>query len=426
MNSENRTNKHWIVLVCVSLMFAVSAGIINNVIGVFYTPVSESLGLSVGDFALHATLTQVAVGVVSLFVPQLIYRFGWKKTLIVGVFCAFAGTAGMALGSQLWLFYILGAVRGVGGALLGMVPMTMFLNNWFYEKNGLAISLASAFSGVIGVIFAPIFSNVIANFDWRIGFVAMGVSVIVLALPAILISYSLNPEEEELKPYGAEETSYKKNNSQETEDSGERNGVSLKTMSVSFVAMIIFSFLHTNILGMNQHLSSYGASIGMSVQMSGYMLSAVMVGNITFKLLLGPLSDKIGALKSTVIFNGVNVLGLIMLITLKAPFPAIMAAFLFGSAFSVGSVALPLLSKQFFGRQLSERVFPILTFISSAGVAVANTAVGYIFDATGSYEAAFIIGIGFQLINIVMLLIAYKYSLSKLKTKETREAQEAQ
>ncbi len=390
-------------------MFAAHAGIINNVIGVFYSPVSESLGILRGSFALHQTITALTVGLVSLAVPNIIHRFGWKPSLTVGVILSFIGTAGMAFTENLIVFYILGAIRGAGGAFFGMVPMAMLINNWFVEKNGFAMSIASGFSGLIGMIFAPIFSSVIASLGWRLGFIAMGATIVILALPAIFYPYSLNPEENGLVAYGAKE-------SKETSLKGEiltDNNVTIKTAMASFVAMIVFSLLHTNILGMNQHFSSYGESIGMSLQLSGYMLSAVMLGNIFFKLVIGPLSDRFGAIKSTLFMNGLNVIGLLILITTEAHYVTIFAAFLFGSVFSVGSVALPLLSNQFFGRKLSERVFPILTFTSSVGSALSNTLVGYIFDFTGSYSSAFLIAVAFQIINLGMLYIAYKYSVPK-------------
>lgn len=410
-SGKSRSNKHWIVLIVVSFMFAAHAGIINNVIGVFYSPVSESLGILRGNFALHSTITMLSVGFVSLIVPSIIHRFGWKLSLTIGVILSFIGTAGMAFTENLMVFYILGAIRGIGGGFFGLVPMAMLINNWFIEKNGFAISIASGFSGLIGMVFAPIFASIIANLGWRNGFIAMGFAIVVFALPAILYPYSLTPEEDDLVPYGYKET---ENGQSESTVSGQDN-MNTKTIMASFIAMIIFSVLHTNILGMNQHLSSYGESIGMSLQLSGYMLSAVMLGNIFFKLVIGPLTDRFGAIKATLFMNAMNVIGLLILITSEAEYPTIFAAFLFGSVFSVGSVALPLLSNQFFGKQLSEKVFPTLTFTSSLGSAFSNTMVGYIFDFTGSYSSAFLIAVAFQVLNLFMLYIAYKNSIQMTK-----------
>lgn len=416
MAIKNKTAKHWIVLVVVSLMFSAFAGITNNTIGVFYSPVAEDLGILRGNFALHSTITLLVNGAVSLVVPNVIDRFKWKPTLIGGSILGFIGTAGMAFTENLFVFYILGAIRGAGGAFFGMVTMAMLLNNWFDEKNGLAISLASGLSGLVGMVFAPIFASIINATGWKTGFIAMGVTLVLFTLPAILYPYEVKPEDEGLQPYG-----YKKSiDGLDSEDvsgakvlkMGRRNK---KYVMITLISLIVFSVLHTNVLGINQHFSSYGESIGMSTVLSGYMLSAVLFGNIFFKLVIGPLSDRIGAIKATLFMNLMNVIGLIILITSRAEYPTIFAVFLFGSAFSVGSVALPLLSNQFFGRVLSGKYFPALTFASTLGAAISNTLVGYIFDFTGSYNIAFVIAIGFQVANLLMIYLAYTYSIKEMK-----------
>lgn len=419
MAVKNKTAKHWIVLVVVSLMFSAFAGISNNTIGVFYSPVSEDLGILRGSFALHSTITLLVNGSVSLVVPNIIDRFGWKPSLIGGTILGVIGSAGMAFTESLFVFYILGGLRGAGGAFFGMVPMAMLLNNWFDEKNGLAISLASGLSGLVGMIFAPIFASIINTVDWETGFIAMGAALGIFALPAILYPYSIRPEDEGLEPYG-----YKGfEDDGETEDRLNTKALrnerrNKKFIMITLVSLIVFSVLHTNVLGINQHFSSYGESIGMSTVLSGYMLSAVLFGNIFFKLVIGPLSDRFGAIKATLFMNAMNVIGLILLITTRAEYPTIFAVFLFGSAFSVGSVALPLLSNQFFGRRLSGKYFPALTFASTLGSAISNTMVGYIFDFTGSYNSAFLIAIGFQSVNLLMIYLAYTYSI-KAENEET-------
>ena len=315
----------------------------------------------------------------------------------------------MAFTESLLFFYILGAIRGIGVGFFGLVPMSLFINNWFYEKNGLAMSTASETSGVAGIIFAPVFANIIANFGWRTAFIVMGMLIVLMALPVIFYPYTLRPEDSDLAPYGYIEKKSKKTNQTIASDKSH----TIQSAIISFISMLIFAALITNIIGINQHLSSYGESIGMSLELSGYILSAVMFGNVAFKLIIGPLSDRFGPIIATVIMMLLNSFGLIVLILTKSAALTIFASFLYGSVFSVGSVAKPLLTKKFFGRKLSERVFPIITFISSLGAAFSNTMVGYIFDFTGTYVTAFVIGITFQFVGLIMLNLANRYKVTK-------------
>src|SRR5690625_7673756 len=115
-------------------MFGAWGGIINSSIGVFYSPVSESLGILRGSFAFHSTITMSVVGIVSLFIPPSIDRFGWKRTVAVALILVVIGTSGMAFTSSLMGIYLLGALRGMAAACFGSVPRAMIINPWFDER----------------------------------------------------------------------------------------------------------------------------------------------------------------------------------------------------------------------------------------------------------------------------------------------------
>lgn len=406
MSLNKRINKRWKVLIAVSLMFSAFAGILNNVMGVFYTPVSQSLNILRGSFALQQTIASLCGGLFSPMIPRLIKKVGWKKTLLKGLCLAFIGISGMAFFDNVIFFYILGAIRGVGAATFGMVPMVLIINNWFKDKNGMAISIASGFSGLVGMIFAPIFSIMISLWGRRINFILMGILLVLFCLPALLFKYEVTPEIEGISAYEDNESQKFKKTKMKDSNIFKIDGA----IKISVICMMLFAILNTGILGINQHLPSYVELIGVPENLSGFIISAVMLGNILFKLLLGPLSDKIGAIKSTFLINGMNAVALVLLISSKNQYLIVMAAFMFGTVFSVTSVALPLLANQIFGKRMTEVIFPKLTLASSMGMAISNTMVGYIYDFTGGYRLSFVIGLVFQVVNVFTLMIAYKNS----------------
>ena len=73
------------------------------------------------------------------------------------------------------------------------------------------------------------------------------------------------------------------------------------------------------------------------------LLSSGMVGNIISKLIIGVLSDHLGAIKATVTMIIANTVGIILLMWGSTAWLLIIGAFLFGSCYSIGAVALPLL-----------------------------------------------------------------------------------
>ena len=72
---SNKSYKHWIIVFLMCCLAASSIGLCTNAIGVFYTPVSQSLKVLKGTFALHATLSTLATALTSLKISKVIAQF---------------------------------------------------------------------------------------------------------------------------------------------------------------------------------------------------------------------------------------------------------------------------------------------------------------------------------------------------------------
>ena len=133
---------------------ASSIGLCTNAIGVFYTPVAKSLKVLKGTFAMHATLSTLTTALTSLKMSKIIKKYNYKKILLIGSLLSSISTWMMSYSTSVYLFYILGILRGIGVGIYGMVPITVVITNWFDKKHGLATSLALSFSGLFrGYLF---------------------------------------------------------------------------------------------------------------------------------------------------------------------------------------------------------------------------------------------------------------------------------
>lgn len=202
MKENNKSWKHWLVLLLICGLAISSMGITGSTGGVFYTPVSESLGFLRGTFALQSTITLVGMGVISLYAPRIMKKYRYKSVLLVSVLAAGVATIAMAYARSIPAFYLLGAIRGVAVGLFGAVPLTMIVNEWFEKHHGLATSLVLGCSGIGGAIFSPVFANLIQSIGWENTYIVMGVTMTALCLPALVSPFSLSPREEGLLPYG--------------------------------------------------------------------------------------------------------------------------------------------------------------------------------------------------------------------------------
>lgn len=406
MDNPAYSKKHWLVLTAIMLMCGSSIGLIVNSNGVFYTPMATDLGILRGTVSLHGTFVSMATAFASLTVSSVVDRFGWKKTLFFGVFCGFLGTFLMAFAKNILLIYVFGIIRGVGSAFYSMVPMTMIVNKWFQEKKGLAVGLAAGTSGVIGALAAPVLASLIESNDWRYAFIIMSIFVVVLALPILFIPYAYEPRDEGLLPYGFKKP--EKNSKPLRQPSLENN----RSTKIVFAALMLIGFLNTTTVFTSQHFPGYGESVGLSPETASFMLSAAMIGNLSGKFAFGALSELIGTVKTSLGMFVISIISTLMLIFLIHPVTLIIGSLLFGFLFSIGGVALPLLSTEFFDPVTGVKVYARVNFIASMGAAISVTLVGFIYDFTGSFIPAFVMGLVFNVINIIAILVAQKYHAS--------------
>ena len=400
MKNKNKAKRHWLVLIICCGLIASSIGICVNVVGVFYTPVSEGLGVLKGTVAMQSTIAMISMSLATLGVPKLIDKWGIRQTIIMGVFATALTTGLMAFTNNIFIFYLLGAFRGVAVALFGFTPVTTIINNWFHEKHGFAMSVALSFTGIAGAVFSPVLTFCIDSFGWRNAHLVMGIMIIALCLPAILFRFTFKPQEDGYLPYGFVE---------EVKQSGEQSGESsLKYARSILAAILAFALLINLVAQITQHLPGFSESLGHGSQVGAMMLSLGMLGNILAKLVMGSLCDRLGVAKVTISLVLMNTFSLLLLTVNPSSMTLLIAAFLFGSVFGVSSVGVALLTRYFFGKDNYVKIYPVISFAAGVGGAFALTIVGYIYDFTSSYHAAFYTGATFNLLSICLLCLAIK------------------
>ena len=246
----------------------------------------------------------------------------------------------------------------------------------------------------------------IVNIGWERTFVIHGFLIVIFFIPAIFIPYEFKPEDEGLLPYGAEKT--KKNLKPNAVLEGP---VRMKDyMGVTFVALLVVTFLQTFAVGLSQHLPAYSISIGATPETASLTLSAVMIGNVSTKIMVGYLSDRIGLIKSMVIFGTINIIALILLVNWASNEGLIISSLIYGSAY-FGGVAHVLMTKEMYGTRIGSYVNAPIVFVSSTANAIGNVVIGYFYDFTGSYVPMFYVIMALQVIAMVALFIARKHAL---------------
>ena len=152
---KNRPHRAWLICLGGALaMFAVM-GLGVNVFSIYQPEIIRLNGFSDAQGSWITTTRSLFILATLLCVNQLCARFGLRRVMSAGVLLVGLSCLCFAFADRFLLYCAAAALTGVGYCLAGMVPVSLAVGRWFQDRQGLALGLASAGSGV-STVFAPV------------------------------------------------------------------------------------------------------------------------------------------------------------------------------------------------------------------------------------------------------------------------------
>lgn len=394
----------WILFACCVIFFC-GMGVLVNCVGLFFQPVCDDLGFTRAQISFYVTILNIFLIITLPFAGYIFPRVNVKLILGLALGVSSASFAFMGTFHELSSWYINGAIRGVCNAFIMYLPLPLLVGNWFYKKKGLALGIALSCSGLGGAIFNPIANKVIVEYGWRVGYEFLGVVCFCLVMPVILFIVKYQPSDIGLKPYG-----YEENEESEVEViKGDWEGVSSKQAykSAAFFVLFLFAGLTSLAAYLSPQLPGYAVSLGYASGVGALMVSCVMVGQLTGKIGMGFLCDKIGVTGATTVGCISGAAGMVLLImgSMSASLLYV-AAFLFGIGFALAMVQPPVLTRQIFGSKDYSSIFSYVTMGTALLGGLGTYIFGYIFDITGSFYYAIIMCLAVYILCYFLVIFA--------------------
>ena len=374
--------RHLMVVAAMCGLAIATVGLTTNVAGLFFSPMADEFGVLKGQASLTLTISNVCVALGGLATRRLTKLVSWRTLVVSCTTALVASTAGIAQAPSIGLVYVLCALRGLTGGVIGFVLVTYVLNKWFVSQLGLMTSIAMGSSGLAGAIFCPVIQPVIDTLGWRAGQVVVAGLTLAFCLPAILVVPSADPLEAGLAPFGATPTNAT------PKSQGRKPPVRVNHVIVAGV--VLYAVLSAAVSAMPQHFPGFAEEVGLGTGIGAAMISASMVANTAGKILMGWLCDRIGAKASIMAYTalvGASIAAL-LLVHVSAAFVA--AAFLFGLCYSRATVGLSMMCREVFGKRGFGVVYPVAALGCSLSNAVFSSAVGFAFDLTGGYTVSLV------------------------------------
>ena len=386
-----KKTKNLFLILVLCLMAASSIGLFLNSFGVFFTPIADSLNEKRGTVAIISTILIFAGAIGGIILPRIATNGNYKKIFIAGIIGTVCSLIFMANAASLTMLYIGALVLGVSYSTYHMVMITTVINSSFDSNIGTINGIVFSFAGIAGAVFAPLFSSVIEQRGWRTGFYLMAILAVVMCLPGIFAQ--LNVERGDT-------------GEKEADDSG------FNYVALPYILSLIMSFSFMFMPSLPQHFPGLAICKGLRDNVGPLLVSSAMIGNIVFKLLAGVLADRLGTMKTVFVMVIISVAGSLLLFT-SSTMLLLAGAFLYGSIYSVCAVLIALYTKEVYGLDNYKKAYPIIVFAGNVANALGISAVGYIYDFTGSYDAAVILVMIMAALGVTLSVISRKLQLNK-------------
>jgi MFS family permease len=359
-----------------------------NTFGVFFPPLLKEF------HGTHASISLCATAIV-LFTGAAAPLAGWLIKLVdvravMGAGATLAGVSLLGISRAASFNHLLGwyVLLGIGLGGSTMVPASLILTNWFKERRGTVLGVATAGMELGGVIMTLLSARLISTSGWRAAYVVLALPVFLIALPLIIMVIRARPETPGAEVAETEKGSALSSNPLIAQQEGLEVREAFRKRSFWLLGLAQFCF-GFGVAGALIHLVPLMLKARYSAASAALALSSVHALITVGKPTMGAVGDFIGARKALAGAFAICALGIVFMG--DAGRVPVLALGIFFYAFMLATpIALvPVVLLEITGPRSLGTLFGWLFFVQTIGAAIGPILVGWVFDITSSYIAGY-------------------------------------
>jgi MFS family permease len=383
----------WTRLAIALLLMTIGSGAMY-VVSVVLPAVQAEFGAARADASLPYTLLMVGFGLGGIAMGKVADRFGVMWVVLIGAIGLGSGFVIAGQAGSLTAFAIVhGVLLGAFGSAATFAPLVADTSLWFERRRGIAVAVCASGNYVAGAIWPPIVQHFVETVGWRSTYTGLGLFCVATMAPLALLLRARPPvpaARPAVRALGSTTSS---------RPFGWSPNQAQLLLCVAAVACCVA-------MSMPQvHIVAYCGDLGYGAARGAEMLSLMLACGIASRLISGAICDRIGGLRTLLLGSLLQGIALLLFI----PFDSLLSLYIISALFGlfqggiVPSYAI-IVREHFEPREAGARVGTVL-MASLFGMALGGWMSGKVFDLTGSYHAAFINGVGWNLLNLAIALL---------------------
>lgn len=393
----------WFVVFTCWLMHTIYLGLQYS-FAVLYPFLLDEFGQSRGNTAL---IQGVQIGVLTsagMLVGPLVQRFGHRNIALIGhllqvIFVALAGLS-ENLGTMICFFGV-----GVGFSFTMCYSAVLAATNaWFQNQRAFAVGIGSSGAGVGQAVFNLLMYWICSRYGWQaslwvwaaLAFAMLTPVLFFLRIPKLVSSSSSSsssePDEKQSKPETQERTTGQKEATEAPREEKPRPSSLSFFEDPVFVAWFVsLTFASLGYFSPFTHLVKYAQDVGVDDSDAASLMSVIGISSMIARIVTGRLADSFGHLETFAVSMTIAGLATACLPLLTSFASLVLYSIVFGY-FGGAFVGLySVVTADYFGTEYLPTALGAIMCSWCIGSFLGAPLSGWIYDARGSYTAAWIL-----------------------------------